>query len=458
MHRAHAEPVPWFRSSPPFEVRARGRTPPVTAPGDLTPRIRGRIVRRPTFAPPSRACRRPRSTCRPAPWGHPTSALRRSSPRTSPASSPAARHWPASRCGCGRAAPSPCSGRTALARRRSCGCWPRPSGRRTAAPRVDGLDVDRDAELVRERVAYLSHATGLYDDLTARENLEFAAPMLATPDPADAGRARALDDVGLADARRRPGRGPSRPACAGGWRSAGSFSDRRRSSCSTSRRPRSTRTACGLVEQLLEAWREVGVSVLVAVPQHRSTRALARRARRRSSAASSTAVERQRRDVARRRRRSASRPPGGCRPMSALRREAPDRDRRRPQGRDWPSCAGAQRDREHALLRRGRAPPLRLRARARCRPPGRRRAGPPVAGDRLRRASSPSSRLHLLETDDGALEQLAAYPVARRAIYAGKALGGFAVMLRARPGRARGRGRDPLRRRHRSAWAPLPWS
>lgn len=38
------------------------------------------------------------------------------------------------------------------------------------------------------------------------------------------------------------------------------------------------------------------------------------------------------------------------------------------------------------------------------------------------------SRLHLLETDDGALEQLALYPVSRRAIFAGKALGGFAVM------------------------------
>ena len=38
-------------------------------------------------------------------------------------------------------------------------------------------------------------------------------------------------------------------------------------------------------------------------------------------------------------------------------------------------------------------------------------------------------RLHLLETDDGALEQLARYPVTRRAIYAGKALAGFAVML-----------------------------
>ncbi|HEX5038557.1 MAG TPA: heme exporter protein CcmB [Candidatus Limnocylindria bacterium] len=38
------------------------------------------------------------------------------------------------------------------------------------------------------------------------------------------------------------------------------------------------------------------------------------------------------------------------------------------------------------------------------------------------------SRLHLLETDDGALEQLALYPVPRRAIYAGKALAGVAVM------------------------------
>jgi heme exporter protein B len=39
------------------------------------------------------------------------------------------------------------------------------------------------------------------------------------------------------------------------------------------------------------------------------------------------------------------------------------------------------------------------------------------------------SRLHLLETDDGALDQLARYPVSRRAIYAGKAVAGFAVML-----------------------------
>ncbi len=63
--------------------------------------------------------------------------------------------------------------------------------------RVDGLDLARDPELVRERVAYLSHATGLYDDLTARENLDFAATMLDTPDR-HTRVARALADVGLA--------------------------------------------------------------------------------------------------------------------------------------------------------------------------------------------------------------------------------------------------------------------
>ncbi len=39
------------------------------------------------------------------------------------------------------------------------------------------------------------------------------------------------------------------------------------------------------------------------------------------------------------------------------------------------------------------------------------------------------NRLHLLETDDGALEHLALYPIPRRSIYAGKAIGGFIVML-----------------------------
>ena len=89
----------------------RSDTPVVTSgPAHLTPSDADRIVRKPTFAPACRACRRPRSTCRPAPSGHPTSARRRSSPPTSRASSRGARRWPASRCASRPAAASRCSG------------------------------------------------------------------------------------------------------------------------------------------------------------------------------------------------------------------------------------------------------------------------------------------------------------------------------------------------------------
>jgi ABC-type multidrug transport system ATPase subunit len=44
--------------------------------------------------------------------------------------------------------------------------------------RVFGKDAVRDADAVREVVAYMAHAPGLYDNLTARENLRFAAEML----------------------------------------------------------------------------------------------------------------------------------------------------------------------------------------------------------------------------------------------------------------------------------------
>ena len=46
---------------------------------------------------------------------------------------------------------------------------------------VNGLDIVRDAGSVRAQVGYLSHTPGLYDDLTARENLRFAADMLGLP-------------------------------------------------------------------------------------------------------------------------------------------------------------------------------------------------------------------------------------------------------------------------------------
>jgi len=68
---------------------------------------------------------------------------------------------------------------------------------------VDGIDVAARPDAIRPRVAYLSHATGLYDDLTAAENLRFAATMLSLPDGA-AATDRALRQVDLVvDANRR---------------------------------------------------------------------------------------------------------------------------------------------------------------------------------------------------------------------------------------------------------------
>lgn len=127
---------------------------------------------------------------------------------------------------------------------------------------VDGLDVGRHASLVRERVAFLSHATGLYDDLTAAENLRFAASLLGTPDP-DARVARALADVELgADAGRRV-RGFS-----AGMRRRVALARILLASPSLVLldEPYAALDPAGmdLVDELLAAWREVGVTVLVA--------------------------------------------------------------------------------------------------------------------------------------------------------------------------------------------------
>ena len=60
---------------------------------------------------------------------------------------------------------------------------------------LDGLDIAREAGEVRRRVGYLAHTPGLYDDLTARENLRFAADMLGLPYTAVE---ESLERVGLA--------------------------------------------------------------------------------------------------------------------------------------------------------------------------------------------------------------------------------------------------------------------
>jgi heme exporter protein A len=46
---------------------------------------------------------------------------------------------------------------------------------------VNGRDIVKDAASARGQVGYLAHTPGLYDDLTARENLVFAADMIGLP-------------------------------------------------------------------------------------------------------------------------------------------------------------------------------------------------------------------------------------------------------------------------------------
>ena len=127
---------------------------------------------------------------------------------------------------------------------------------------VDGYDLGRDADLVRGRVAYLSHATGLYDDLSARENLDFAARMLGTPDRSMRVD-RALSDVGLdhrAADRVRDFSAGMRKRLALGRILLG------QASLVLLDEPLAALDAEGmrLVDQLLVAWREEGVTVLIA--------------------------------------------------------------------------------------------------------------------------------------------------------------------------------------------------
>jgi heme exporter protein A len=75
---------------------------------------------------------------------------------------------------------------------------------------VDGIDIAANPEVVRARTAYLSHATALYDDLTARENLTFSATLLGLgPERRGAAVEGVLGEVGLTDVADRRVRGLS---------------------------------------------------------------------------------------------------------------------------------------------------------------------------------------------------------------------------------------------------------
>ena len=132
---------------------------------------------------------------------------------------------------------------------------------------VDGLDVTTHAAQVRERVAFLSHVGGLYGDLTAAENLRFAATMLGLD--ADEARDRipeVLEAIGLAGAADRRVNVYSagmRRRLALGRTILG------RPSLVLLDEPHAALDADGmeLVAHLLDGWRQVGVTTLVASHQ-----------------------------------------------------------------------------------------------------------------------------------------------------------------------------------------------
>lgn len=83
------------------------------------------------------------------------------------------------------------SGKTTLLR--ICATLLRPSRGSVA---VSGFDGVADADRVRTLVGFMAHDAGLYEDLTATENLRFAARMMGAPSSAGSVLA-ALERVGL---------------------------------------------------------------------------------------------------------------------------------------------------------------------------------------------------------------------------------------------------------------------
>lgn len=63
------------------------------------------------------------------------------------------------------------------------------------AARIYGHDVARETDAVRSELGFMAHTPGLYDDLTARENLRFSAMMLGLPEGNNLDAA--LERVGL---------------------------------------------------------------------------------------------------------------------------------------------------------------------------------------------------------------------------------------------------------------------
>jgi len=129
---------------------------------------------------------------------------------------------------------------------------------------VDGIDVAIRPEEIRPRVAFLPHATGLYDDLSAAENLRFAARLMGLPAPDREDRVgAALQRVGLSgdrDTRVSTFSAGTRRRLALGRLLLGHprlvLLDEPYAALDS--------TGMALVDELLDEWRAAGATVLVA--------------------------------------------------------------------------------------------------------------------------------------------------------------------------------------------------
>jgi heme ABC exporter ATP-binding subunit CcmA len=132
---------------------------------------------------------------------------------------------------------------------------------------IDGVDALQHPDLVRQRVVYLPHATAHYDDLTALENLRFAATMFGWGARESVEVVReALETVGLSaagDARVRAFSAGMRKRLALGRVLIS------RPSLLLLDEPHAALDGDGmaLVDRLLGLWHDAGVTVLVASHQ-----------------------------------------------------------------------------------------------------------------------------------------------------------------------------------------------
>ncbi len=79
---------------------------------------------------------------------------------------------------------------------------------------VDGLDVVKDTEQVRQHIGYMSQKFSLYEDLTVEQNLEFYAGIYGLPDAECASRKEELIDMAGLHGREKTLAG----SLSGGWK------------------------------------------------------------------------------------------------------------------------------------------------------------------------------------------------------------------------------------------------